>query len=49
MIIAVGIANLQFVDLNSSRNLFIIGFSFIFGLALPQYIAANPEIIKTGL
>ena len=27
MITAVGISNLQFVDLNSSRNLFILGFS----------------------
>lgn len=38
MITAVGISNLQFVDLNSSRNLFIIGFSFFFGLALPEYL-----------
>ncbi|KAI0217841.1 Solute carrier family 23 member 2 [Lamellibrachia satsuma] len=48
MITAVGISNLQFVDLNSSRNLFIIGFSFFFGLALPKYMADNPNCIKTG-
>ena len=32
MITAVGLSNLQFVDLNSSRNLFILGFSLFFGL-----------------
>lgn len=48
MITAVGISNLQFVDLNSSRNLFIIGFSFFFGLALPKYMAENEDCIKTG-
>ena len=48
MITAVGISNLQFVDLNSSRNLFIIGFTFFFGLALPKYLDDHPEAIQTG-
>lgn len=48
MITAVGISNLQFVDLNSSRNLFIIGFSFFFGLTLPTYLSSHPDVIKTG-
>ncbi len=48
MITAVGISNLQFVDLNSSRNLFIIGFSFFFGLTLPNYLQSNPGSIQTG-
>ncbi len=34
MIAACGLSNLQFVDLNSSRNLFILGFSLFFGLVL---------------
>lgn len=37
MIAAVGLSNLQFVDLNSPRNLFIIGFSFFMGLSVPEY------------
>lgn len=37
MIAAVGLSNLQFVDLNSARNLFIIGFAFFMGLSLPEY------------
>ena len=48
MIAAVGLSNLQFVDLNSSRNLFIIGFSLFFGLALPKYLKQNKGAIQTG-
>ena len=32
MIIAVGLSNLQFVDLNSTRNLFVLGFSLFFAM-----------------
>lgn len=42
MIVAVGLSNLQFVNLNSSRNLFIIGFSFFMGLSIPEYFRQNP-------
>ena len=48
MITAVGISNLQYVDLNSVRNLFIIGFSFIMGLVIPDYLEKNPKAIDTG-
>lgn len=34
MIVAVGLSNLQHVDLNSSRNLFVIGFSIFNSLAI---------------
>ncbi|XP_037324366.1 solute carrier family 23 member 1 isoform X1 [Pungitius pungitius] len=49
MITAVGLSNLQLVDLNSSRNLFVLGFSMFFGLTLPTYLDKHPESIKTGL
>jgi nucleobase transporter 1/2 len=42
MIAAVGLSNLQFVDLNSARNLFILGFSFFMGLSVPEYFTQNP-------
>ena len=42
MITAVGLSNLQFVDLNSTRNLFILGFAFFMGLSVPEYFASNP-------
>lgn len=42
MITAVGLSNLQFVDLNSARNLFILGFAFFMGLSVPEFFVANP-------
>ena len=48
MITAVGISNLQYVNLNSVRNLYIIGFSLILGLVIPNYIETNPKTIETG-
>uniref|UniRef100_A0A672JC25 Solute carrier family 23 member 2-like n=1 Tax=Salarias fasciatus TaxID=181472 RepID=A0A672JC25_SALFA len=49
MIAAVGISNLQYVDLNSSRNLLILGFSTFSGLVLPTWFHSNPGIIDTEL
>ncbi|TWW76040.1 Solute carrier family 23 member 2 [Takifugu flavidus] len=49
MIAAVGISNLQYVDLNSSRNLLILGFSTFSGLVLPSWFQSNPGIIDTGI
>ncbi|KAK3753040.1 hypothetical protein QZH41_008770 [Actinostola sp. cb2023] len=48
MITAVGISNLQYVDMNSARNMFIVGVSIVFGMALPFYLKANQGAIKTG-
>lgn len=48
MIAAVGLSNLQFVDLNSARNLFILGFAFFMGLSVPEYVNANPIEVAEG-
>jgi len=55
MITAVGLSSLQFVNLNSSRNLFVLGFSILFALILPTYMndktSADPltgKVIDTG-
>ncbi|MCH8010823.1 MAG: solute carrier family 23 protein [Candidatus Marinimicrobia bacterium] len=48
MIAAVGLSNLQFVDLNSARNLFILGFAFFMGLSVPEYFSANPLTVGEG-
>jgi nucleobase transporter 1/2 len=42
MIASVGLSNLQFVNLNSARNLFVLGFAFFMGLSVPEYFIANP-------
>ena len=46
MVTGVGLSNLQFVDLNSPRNLFIIGFALFAGLSLPEYVGPNTETIS---
>lgn len=50
MITSVGLSNVQFIDLNSSRNLFVLGFSLFFGLALPMVSVAprGREEVKMG-
>lgn len=48
MVAAVGISNLRYVSLDSSRNLFIIGSSLLMGLAIPFWIQRNPGVINTG-
>ena len=50
MITAVGLSNLQFINLNSSRNLFILGFSLFAGLSLPLWINddVNKGYVDTG-
>nr|XP_028577977.1 solute carrier family 23 member 1 isoform X1 [Podarcis muralis]XP_028577978.1 solute carrier family 23 member 1 isoform X1 [Podarcis muralis]XP_028577979.1 solute carrier family 23 member 1 isoform X1 [Podarcis muralis] len=49
MITAVGLSNLQFVDMNSSRNLFVLGFAMFFGLTVPNYLDSRPNAINTGI
>lgn len=48
MVTSVGLSNLQFVSLRSSRNLLIIGTSMLIGLMVPKYLNARPDVIKTG-
>ena len=48
MVAAVGISVLQFIDLSSIRNLTILGFSFILGLSIPDWISEHPDKINTG-
>lgn len=59
IIAAVGLSNLQFVDLNSSRNLFVIGFTIFFALVKPCHIkpsyktitilSTNPDIVHKSI
>ncbi|KAJ8037982.1 Solute carrier family 23 member 1 [Holothuria leucospilota] len=49
MLISVGISLLQKIDINSSRNLFVLGLSLFLGIMLPEYMQNNPGIIHTGL
>ncbi|ESO93987.1 hypothetical protein LOTGIDRAFT_153464 [Lottia gigantea] len=42
------LSNLQFVDLNSTRNLAIVGLAILLGLMLPYWSAQNQNGIQTG-
>ncbi|KAF7988867.1 hypothetical protein HCN44_007177 [Aphidius gifuensis] len=48
MITAFGLSALQYVNLNSPRNLYILGFSIFFPLVLSKWMIVNPEVVKTG-
>jgi uracil-xanthine permease len=41
LIAAVGLSNLQFVNLNNARNLFIIGIAFFAGLSFPAHFNSS--------
>ncbi|KAL3848503.1 hypothetical protein ACJMK2_019355 [Sinanodonta woodiana] len=45
---AVGVSNLQYVDLNSSRNLLCFGMSLFLGLSFPGWVAKNETLIRSG-
>ena len=49
MIASVGMSNLQFINLNSGRNLFIIGFAFFMGLSVPEYFNQTPVVFDEKL
>ncbi|KAJ8269071.1 hypothetical protein COCON_G00116780 [Conger conger] len=49
VISAAGVSNLQYSDMNSSRNIFIFGFSMFSGLVIPNWIIKHPTAIATGV
>jgi solute carrier family 23 (nucleobase transporter), member 1 len=49
LITAFGLSALQYVDLRSSRNLYIIGISLFFPLVLCPWIQNHPGAIHTGV
>ncbi|XP_072051815.1 solute carrier family 23 member 1-like [Amphiura filiformis] len=48
MVFAVGLSNLQFIDLNSTRNLLVVGFSISGGFGIPLWLSKHPHAIQTG-
>ena len=37
-IVAIGLSNLTYVDLDSSRNIFVLGITLFTGMAIPEYV-----------
>ncbi|AFK18948.1 xanthine permease [Haloferax mediterranei ATCC 33500] len=50
-IVAVGLSNLKYVDLDSSRNGFVIGIALFAGLAIPAYMGnvGSAEAFRQGM
>ncbi|KAL3104831.1 hypothetical protein niasHT_024030 [Heterodera trifolii] len=48
MVGGVAIANVQSVDLHSTRNVAILGFSIMMGMVVPEFYTRNPDVISTG-
>ena len=48
MVASVGFSNLQYINLNSTRNLLIFGLSIFLGLATPIWTKRNLSMIQTG-
>jgi xanthine/uracil permease len=47
-IVGVGLSQLQHVDLNRNRNVFVLGFGLFAGLSIPQYVS-NVQSAETTL
>jgi xanthine/uracil permease len=50
-IVAVGLSNLKYVDLDSQRNIFIVGIALFVGLAIPAYLGnvGSAEAFRQGM
>jgi xanthine/uracil permease len=52
-IVGVGLSQLQYVDLNQNRNVFVLGFGLFAGLSIPEYVTnvqnASDITLEAGL
>ncbi|XP_050703182.1 solute carrier family 23 member 1-like isoform X2 [Eriocheir sinensis] len=48
-IVTASLPMLLTLNIHSSRNLFILGFTVFFSLAVSKFVKANPEAVNTGL
>jgi len=48
ILIGVMMSNMQFIDMNSSRNLGIIGLSMLMAMMTPYWLKITPDGINTG-
>lgn len=49
VVTAVGLSNLQYIDMSSPRNLFVLGVSIFFGIAIPEWLKSQHDVIHTGI
>ncbi|XP_013379942.1 solute carrier family 23 member 2 [Lingula anatina] len=49
MVVSVGLSNLEFIDMRSSRNMAILGTALMCGLLVPYWMKKNPTAVRTGV
>ncbi|XP_071098119.1 solute carrier family 23 member 1-like [Haliotis cracherodii] len=49
MMVTLGLSSLQYVNMNSSRNLLIVGMALFIGIFLPEWLERHPEDLETGV
>ncbi|PIK59087.1 Solute carrier family 23 member 2 [Apostichopus japonicus] len=49
MISAIGLANFQHVNMESSRNILVVGISIFVAIGIPGYFDKNPDAVNTGI
>ncbi|XP_048251483.1 solute carrier family 23 member 2-like [Haliotis rufescens] len=49
MMVTLGLSSLQYVNMNSSRNLLIVGMALFIGIFLPEWLERHPEDFETGV
>ncbi|XP_059165116.1 solute carrier family 23 member 2-like isoform X2 [Physella acuta] len=47
-LLSIGLANLKYVDMTTSRNLLVFGLPFMAGIVVPAGIEMHPSLMKTG-
>ncbi|XP_059164789.1 solute carrier family 23 member 1-like [Physella acuta] len=47
-LLSIGLSNLKYVDMTSSRNLLVFGLPFMAGIVLPAAMEMHPSAMKTG-
>ncbi|XP_076348508.1 solute carrier family 23 member 1-like isoform X1 [Tachypleus tridentatus] len=48
IVTGVGLSNVQFIDLQSSRNILILGLSLFMGITIPKWFKGHPNTIDVG-
>ncbi|XP_067890920.1 solute carrier family 23 member 3-like isoform X2 [Heterodontus francisci] len=49
MAVSIGVSYFQYTNIDSGRNIFIIGFTVFMALLTPRWFIRNPDYIATGL
>lgn len=46
--VGTGISYFQYANIDSGRNIFIVGFTMFMALLVPRWLSATPRYVATG-